>query len=405
MSESPSTQSTLARVGPIGGFLFVVGIAVWLVGYLGGVGSQVAMQSYTFAFIFWSFLSLGCMGLLLFHHAVRPSWGTAVMRLLEAGASPANFLVIGLMFLPIAYTVIMPGEHTVYTWALAENAHDPVLVKKAFWLNGPFWVIRGFVYVIFWAALSGFLRNSSLKQDQNLDPNEAIKRSNVAAPMMVLFTVMATLATVDWVMSLAWHWFSTILGLLFLVGSALTAMSLANFIVAKFSKQEPYVRIVTPHLNKDLGNMMFALTLLWTYMTLSQFLITWSGNLPEETPYYLRRASDQWVFLSTILVVGQFFLPFLMLLAPRMKKYAKNIMRVAIVICSMRLVDVYWSTIPDMRNGMDVLPSLAIWTDYAAFLALGGLWLAIWGSQIKRGSLLPAHDRRLEEAALAPQHA
>lgn len=403
MSEN-SVVNRLARVWPIGVALFVLGIGIWVVGF-GAVGQKTAMQSYVFAYIFWSFLSIGCLGLVLLHHTIRSSWSLAVLRLLEAGASPANFLLMLILFIPIAVNVAMnSNDVTVYEWARPSALNDHLLHMKAWWLNHTGWIIRGGIYILFWALVSGYMRSSSLRQDKNLDPNEAIKRTNVAAPMMVAFAVSVTLATTDWVMSLAPHWFSTILGLLFMVGSALAALAAANWIVARFSKEEPYNRIVTPALTKDLGNMMFAITLLWTYMTVSQFIITWHGNLPEEVPYYLRRSSESWVAFTVVLVVGQFFLPFLLLLAPRTKQYAKNIMGVATLIFVMRFLDVYWSTMPDMR-GQDLLQTLSHWTDYVALIGIGGIWLAVWASQVKKAALLPLHDRRLEEAALVTHHA
>ena len=155
-----------------------------------------------------------------------------------------------------------------------------------------------------------------------------------------------TFASVDWAMSLDPHWFSTIYGVLFMVGQALAALTLVIVLLALFSKEAPFAGVVKPVDVHDLGKLMLAFTMLWAYIHLSQFLITWSGNLPEEIPWYLRRTHGGWKLVAQMLVVFHFALPFLLLLSRDLKRDAKRLAGVAGLVFLVRLLDLYWLVAP-----------------------------------------------------------
>ena len=302
------------------------------------------------------------------------------------------------LFVPIVLNIVT-DPHPLYHWVhMAPDDH--VLHAKQFYLNVPFFIGRNVFYFVFWFVVASIIRASSLKQDETLDQKLAQKRTNFSAPIFVFFVLFMTFTMTDWVMSLEPHWFSSVQPVLLAVGQALSALSLMVFIVMANRDKEPYRSIVTPGLTKDLGNMLFTLTLLWTYLTLSQFLIQWSGNLPEEAPYYIRRAGESWNILGTLVILLQFFVPFLALLAPRTKRYAKSLMMVALLIFVVRFFDIYWSVMPAVREGT-FMTSLAHWTDYVALLAIGGLWFGLFSIQSKKGALVPKHDTRLTEVGHA----
>jgi hypothetical protein len=398
MNQTDSTTGLrLDRYGPPAFLLALVALVLLGIAFFSG-GGHAAMQSYVFAFIFWGSMTIGCLALQLLHHTIRATWSLSVLRLLEAGGSPASLILLAVMFIPIALHVMM-DPHPVYHWVHMDPA-DHVLHAKQFYLNVPFFIGRNIVYFVFWIWIASVIRSSSLRQDETLDPALAQKRTNFSAPMLVFFVLAITFTFTDWVMSLDAHWFSSIQPVLFLVGSALTALSLMVFITLSNRDKAPFDEIVNPKLTKDLGNMLFALTMLWTYMTLSQFLIQWSGNLPEETPYYLRRAEESWNILGTLVIFFQFFVPFLALMAPRTKRYAKSLMMVAMLIFVVRFFDIYWSVMPSVREG-SFWQSLAHWTDYVALLGLGGLWFGMFALQSKKGALIPKHDTRLQEVGHA----
>lgn len=348
------------------------------------------LQSYLFGFIFWMVVTLGFFGLTLFHHTIRGSWGTAVIRIFESGGGPIGFLLMGLFFVPIVMN--MP---TLYSAWMAPN-HNPALHFKASYLNQNAWIIRSVIYFVLWIAISAFLRKSELGQDRTDDPNEASKRTNLSAPMLVFFVISCTLAFTDWVMSLQPTWTSTMYGVWFVVSSALAGVCLGAILVMGNAQKKPYSEIVTPNLVKDFGNLIVAFTMFWAYVTLSQFLIIYSGNLPELVTYYVNRRNGGFNELGAIIVIFSFFVPFTILLAPRTKRIARNLLWVAVWLFFMRVLDMYWNVIPAFADrGEMVTPK---WTDLAAFVGIGGIWFGVMTAQLRRIPLLPKYDTRLREA-------
>jgi hypothetical protein len=378
-----------SKFSAIGGFAALFGLIALGVGF--ATDRTATMQAYLFGWVFWTLLVLGCLGLTILHHTIRGSWGLSVLRMLEAGGGVVALGVSAILMVPIL--LFMPE---VFPWMAGENMHDHIVHAKSWYLNQPFFIGRQVLYFLIWILMASVLRRSSLKQDETLDPSLGVRRQSVGAVGLVIFFVTMTFAVTDWIMSLELAWYSSILPMLTAVGCGLTALSLCVIILLANRHKEPFASIITPQLTKDLGNMLFALTMLWQYMTLSQFLITWSGNLQEEIPYYLKRNDAGWTILITSNILFQFFVPFTALLAPRTKRVARNLLIVAVLIFVMRFGDMYWTIMPSMRGGR-LLDSLGHWQDYVAWFALGGVWLAVLGSQIAQAAVLPKHDTRLLE--------
>lgn len=360
------------------------------------VGRQQFFQAYLFAYVFWVSVTLGCFALTLLHHVVRGSWGLPILRILEAGTR--TFPLMAGLFLVVVWGMAL-GD--IYPWASREPIQDPLMrhgvESKAPYLN-PFWfVIRAMIYFAIWTGLSMFLNRSSLEQDRTNDTRLAQTRTNWSAPGLVVFVLTITFAFTDWVMSLDPRWYSTILGIYFLVGQALFALALATFVVTTLSNRRPFSEVVTPQVMRDLGNLLLAITMFWQYISLSQFLIMWYGNLPEEITYYTTRTSGGWLPVGTLIIVFHFFVPFLMLLSGRTKRTPRLLASVAALILVMRLVDMAWTVLPFYQQvGQPVGPNLA-WMSVATLMGLGGIWLGAWAFQLRKNPLLPRHDARLRE--------
>lgn len=385
MSENTNALK-LDRLAPLGGLVAILGIASALV-----LGGTSAWQSYIYGWLFAAGIVLGSLALVILHNVLRSTWTLSILRLIEAAGSPLSIFMLFLGWLPIAFNL-----KSVYFWA--DPAHvkgDHILENKAFFLNQFTFTWMSVFYFVFFAGLSFYLRRSSLRQDLNHDVNEAQKRANVASPGLLLYVIVVTLALTHWAMSLEPHWYSTVYGLLSLVGQVNCVVAICTIFLCANAKRTPFDAIVTPKLTKDLGNILFATTMVWAYLTLSQFLIIWSGNLPEEIPYFKIRAELGWNFLGIVLIVGRFFLPFFALLGPKLKRSASNLMKVAIWIVVMHVLDVFWLIIPTFARG-GLLESFRL-TDVFALFGMMGAILFAFATEIRRGALVPTHDSRLTE--------
>lgn len=386
-----------ARIGRYGGAGLLVGIiAIAATGVMmfNASTQTTAFQSYVFSFAFWMSMTLGCFGLTLLHHICKGTWGLPVLRLFEAGGGPLAFVVMFIIGLPILGTVLAHNP-VLYHWASPDIvSHDTMMMKKAPYLNPTFFAIRFVAAFLIWFGLAALLRRSGIRQDETKDLKEEAKRSNWASPGLVAFFVMAIFVTTDWFMSLDAHWWSTMYAPWFAVSAGLGSLAFVTAIAAVQAEKEPYKAVVNHNLLRDLGNLLLAFTMLWAYTSLSQYLIIWSGNLPETTRYYVRREEGGWNGIGMALILGQFFFPFLMLLIPRTKAVARRLAFIAGWILVMHFLDMYQTILPEFAERVTAAPIL---TDLLAFLAIGGFWLAAFSATIRKAPLLPVYDPRILE--------
>jgi hypothetical protein len=388
----PSRVERLQR-GAIAAAL--VGLVACLAG--GFANPAQFYRSWLFAYLFWINVGIGCLSLVMIHHLSGGMWGLVIRRILEAGTR--TMYLAPLFFLPVVL-----GMGHVYPWARPESAADPLLRHKALYLNAPFFLVRAAFYFVVWAGLAHLLNRLSAQLDAG--PSEKISKRlrGLSAGGLLLMGLTITFSSVDWAMSLDPRWFSTIYGVLFMVGQALAALTLVIVLLALFGKEEPFASVVKPVDTHDLGKLMLAFTMLWAYIHLSQFLITWSGNLPEEIPWYLRRTYGGWKLVAQVLVVFHFVLPFLLLLSRDLKRDAKKLASVAGLVFLVRLLDVYWLVAPDLQGNGGAASGISVHAlDVATPLALGGLWLAFFAHELRKRPLLPIGEpeirERMEKAA------
>jgi len=355
-------------------------------------GLKNVATGYFFGWALIMSLCLGCLGFTMLHHTVRGSWGLAVLRIFEAGSSPTTLFIMLLGYLPIW----MNREVIYHHWIHYDPA-DQIMLNKLWWLNEQGFMIRTLVYFAIWIAISALLRKWSIKEDETKDIRFRQKRTNLSAIGLVIYVLSITLAATDWFMSVDPHWFSAIFGPLYMIGGAVFAISFATLIVCKNAKKAPYTTVMSKNLTKDLGNLMFCFTMLWIYFTLSQYIIIWSGNLPEFITFYKNRQGPFLSLLGTINILFTWLLPWGLLLAPINKAKPERLMIIALIAVVMRSVDVYWNFMPFFRATPNI-------TDLFGVMAVLGIWMFGFGQSIRKASLLPSHDTRLQEA-LKHQHA
>ena len=367
----------------------VLGIIVWAMGLGVGGTRETFFQSYLYAYLFWIGIPLGSFSILLLHHTVGGFWGVAIRRMLESAA--LTIPLMALLFLPII--IAMPD---LYEWSRPEVvAHDPIIQKKVAYLNVPFFIGRTVFYFLFWAGVGWLLVKWSKDQDTSDDPSIVKKFRTIAPISIVVYVLTMTFAAVDWGMSLEPHWFSAIYGGIFIIGQALTTFAFMILMLAVVAKRKPLADLLVTKQFHDLGNLLFAFTILWTYFSLSQFLIMWSGNLPEEAPWYVHRAQPGWNEIAMAIVALQFALPFFLLLQRFMKRKISYLWKVALLIFCLRFVDIFWYIMPAFNeNLIDVH-----WMTYVAPIGFGGIWIGIFIEVLKRRPIVPIHDPLLQELA------
>ena len=353
---------------------------------LAGFGNLTQfLRSYLVAYVFWVGGALGCLALLMIHHVTGGAWGVAIRRLLESGARTLPTMAI--LFLPIAF-----GVRRLYEWAQPERvAQDPLLQHKALYLNVPFFLGRTALYFLAWSLVVRALTRWSLRQDASFDPVPGQRLELISRGGLLLMGLTMTFAAVDWTMSLQPHWYSTIYGVIFMGGCALTAFAIVIPTVALLSVNPPVAGHVSDDQLSDLGKLLLAFVMLWAYFSLSQFLITWSGNLPEEITWYLDRIQGGWLWVIIAIVLFQFVMPFILLLSYRLKRRARSIATVALMLIVIRFVDVFWIITPAFDPGRLTVHVL----DLAAVLALGGFWVWLFVRQLEGRPLLPLRDPTL----------
>jgi hypothetical protein len=367
----------------------IAGVILAVAGFL--LDRDQFLRSYLYAYVYWTGMGLGCLGILLLHHTVGGKWGMVIRRLCEAGARTLPYMAI--LLLPVL--LAMP---ILYLWDRPDALNDPNIRLKAAYLNVPFFIARSVFYFAVWTFYAWRLSALSREQDHARDPDVIgpliDKMRAISAPGLVVFTVTASFAFVDWIMSLEPHWFSTIYGAMFLMGEVLEAFAFVIALLIVLSRMEPLRDYITPQHLHDLGNMMLAFTVLWAYTSFSQYLIIWAGNLPDEIPWYVRRLGKGWGGVALFVVLFHFCLPFLLLLQRNIKRNSNRLFRVSLLLIAVRLVDTYWVVEPsfyDVRNRIQ-------WTDFVTPIAVGGLWLALFFWQLRAAPLAPLNDPRLKGA-------
>jgi hypothetical protein len=210
---------------------------------------------------------------------------------------------------------------------------------------------------------------------------------------LALYVLTATFSSVDWMMSLEPHWFSTMYGILVIIGQLLATLSFAVVVIVLLADVPPLSEVLTAAHFHDLGNLLLAFVMLWAYMNISQFLIIWSGNLPEEIPWYIHRTQGGWGWLALVVIIFFFTLPFLLLLSRQIKRQPQLLARVAAALLVMHAVDLCWFVVPAFQPAGIVLH----WLDIMTLPGIGGIWLGVFIWQLKGRSLLPVRDPGLEE--------
>ena len=369
-----------------------LGVLVWAFGaYL---EPEQALRSWLLGFIFWGGIGLGSLGVLMLQYLTGGAWGVVIRRLLEAGSRTLPIII--LLFIPLAVGV---GTKSVYEWTHLP-ATDHIMQQRGVYMTSWFWIVRSLIYFSIWGLMVVLLNRWSAEQDVTTDVEGSRlvleRMSRFSGPMLFIYCVIVTFAAVDWMLMLDAHWFSTIWGLLFVAGWGLSCLCFMVVVLAQFASIAPLDAVIGRRHFHDLGKLMLALVMVWAYFNFSQFLIIWSGNIPEETGWWLARMKNGWGWVGAALILFHFAFPFVVLLQQDFKRRARWISGLAIFILVMRIVDMLYLIGPSNRitGGQQGVS----WLDLVGVIAVGGIWLWWFFGQLLRRSVFPVNDPYFEGA-------
>jgi len=364
-------------------FIGLVGAAATVAGAF--LAPNDFFSAYLTAFMAALSLSLGCMSILMLYHLVGGKWGTVIRRILEAGMMTLPLMAA--LFIPILFNL-----PRLYEWArpeeLAKNVKLADLAHS--YLNASGIGVRYAIYFVLWLLMAFLLNRWSTAQDSEQARNQStLKFRAVSAVGLVIYSLSFSFAIIDWVMSLQARWISTIYGLIYIAGAALSTYCFAVITETIRGKAKPmsgYLKSTEVH---DHGKFMLAFVMVWAYFNFSQWLIIWSGNLPDEIPWFLRRINGGWGYVAMSLVVFHFAVPFALLLSQRLKKQTSTLVRVAALLIFMRIVDIFWHIEPAQSLHHDTFH--ISWTLFASLAGIGGLWMAFFFRNLRARPLLAVY--------------
>lgn len=355
----------------------MVGVVAALLSLIGlSVNRAQFFHSYLFAWLFWSGLSFGALVVLMMPILTGGWWGLALRNL--ALAALATVPLVALLFVPV-----LLGLHDIYGWANGALAEAPGYHHKAIWLHAPFFTARSVVYLTLLSALAILLRRWSLAQRASQEVPLQLRALSAAG--LIAYVLTMNFASTDWVMSLDPAWYSTIFVVIFVAGHFLGALALLTALLARGSRIASSGDAIPRKIFNDLGSMLLAFVVFWTYVSFSQYLIIWSGNLPKEISWYLQRRDGGWKWFAVVLAFGEFLLPFALLLSREAKRNRQRLFAICACILGANVLTNFWFVAPSFHPaGISVH-----WLDLALFVALGGFWVALFLHFLEKLPLFP----------------
>jgi hypothetical protein len=344
--------------------------------------------SYLVAYVFFLTLALGALFFVMMSHLTGSAWSVTMRRIAE------NVMVTipagAVLFLPIAF-----GLGSLYAWARPEAvAGDPLLAGKAVFLNPRFFLIRAAVYFAIWSFWAVKLYRGSVSQDRETSLRKTRSAERWSAPGMLILTVTVALASFDWLMSLDPHWYSTMFGVYVYSGAGLAFFAVLTLLLLALRGAGLLRQSVNQEHYHDLGKWLFGLTVFWAYIAFSQYMLIWYANLPEETVWFRDRLIGSWRWVAAVLVLGHFFVPFLVLISRAAKRRLGILGAAAAWILVMHYTDLYWIAMPVFSKA-GFAPG---WFDAAALAAVGGTFGMVFWSRLRRHALAPTGDIRFERS-------
>jgi hypothetical protein len=362
--------------------------------------AKAAFYAYHVGFVFATGIALGALGFVMVLYLTNGGWGVTIRRQFENLCRPSTFLILAILGLPMLFF----GEY-LFKWQDPAYTQGDVLydIKKPF-LNQFFFLGRYIAYFATWIGLSYAMNKLSRDVDDDGDKWKFLKAQRISHWGMVLYALTVAFAGFDWLMSLDYHFFSTMWGVYFFAGNFLSAICLATLILIALTSFGRLRGVVTNEHLHDLGKLLFGFTVFWAYIAFCQYFLIWYANIPEETSWVMARREPGWMTISTLLVIGKFIVPFIFLLPRPVRRKPITLTVAAVWLLAMHLVEMFWIvrpqlTEPAVEGAAKTFyyggPLVLQWIDFVGPLAPALLILGWMLRQVATGPLIPIRDPRL----------
>jgi hypothetical protein len=382
VTAPPALDSVRRKAIGVAG-LFGIGLIVCFL-----IDATQAMRAYLVGYMLFIGFTLGCMGWLMLWHLVNGRWGLSMRRVWEAGMRNIWIAVV-------AFAPILIGYKSLYPWADSSQHFEGHLAYLAeHFLNLKLFALRAVIYFAIWILMITLLNRLSAIQDRPYDTWLGRKFNLISGPGMVVYFWSMTFACIDWLMSLTPGWPSTIFPLIIIIGQGLLAMGLALIMGSILVHYEPMNQLMDEVVFWDNGKLLLAFTMLWAYLSFSQWLIIWSGNLPEEIHWYLARTRHGWEAVALFLVIFHFAVPFSILLSQKLKKIPSKIAAVGAWMIFMRLVDLFWMAEPSWSPER-VKPGVWMYAVIPVFMV--ALWVVLFLRNYAKRPVIALYDPRVND--------
>ena len=373
----------------VGGLIGLVLLIVSLVGIV--VDPKEAYYSYLVAFSYWGGIAVASVMLLMIFHATHARWMTVLRRPVEAMAS--SVWIFLLLFIPVIL-----GMKEIYSWVdpspdMGKEALK-LLAHKAPWLNHTLFIVRAFGYLLIAGVFAWRLTSWSQRQDKEGGADLLGRSRRLSSGGLPFVALAITFAAFDWLMSLNPLWFSTIFGVYFFAGSFVSALSILAIVTHYGGVRNVFGGGLNIEHTHNIGKLMLAFVCFWTYVAFSQLLLIWIAGLPEEIPFYITRFKEGWAWIGVVLIFGNFFIPFGLLLSRPRKRNPRRLARVAVWILLVHYMDIYWLAMPTLHPDK---PSFH-WTSITAFFGVGLIAVAFGVSRLRGKLPVPVKDPYLAES-------
>jgi hypothetical protein len=345
-------------------------------------------RSYMVAFAYTCAVGLGAFFFVMIQFLTGAAWSVTTRRIMENIMYTLPFGA--LLFIPIAF-----GLKDIYSWTNpAVVAGESALRWKSHYLTENFFIARTYGFFALWSIWIFSLYRQSTKQDTEKSIKQMHIASRWSAPGLFLVVAMGTLASYDWLMSLEPTWYSTIFGLYFLSGGALTFFSIVALVSMGFRRAGILKHAINIEHYHDLGKWIFAMTAFYTYIAFSQYILIWYANIPEETQWYRHRSAGSWLYVALAMPLIRFVIPFFTLLCRPAKRSMGVIAFVAVWSIVVEYIDLYWVVMPTYyKEG----PQIS-WVDFATLGATVSVCGLIFWSRFRKHKMVPVGDLRFEQS-------